>query len=318
MRAPDVKECDEGPPSCMLADVSPRLRLLVAVVAGVGLAFIGCGAANEGTIDGTGGEVCTVDRHVCISVPPLALNTPLDLRISPGDEGPGGNLSPVWDISPRSPVDGGVHFQKPAKVSFSLESVDAAGLPDELLLRLFTLDQGEWVPLGNQAVDRVRGVVSGEVRHLSPFVVVRADRLIDGGMPIQLDGGQIDSGMYLPPFDAGSLRDAGTGRDAGTADAGRDAGQVDAGSADSGTTDAGVDAGTTDAGSPDAGPVDAGADAGSADAGQADAGSSDAGGDAGAPDSGAPDAGSRDSGVEDAGMTDAGADGGASDAGDAG
>ncbi|MCY1042021.1 choice-of-anchor D domain-containing protein [Corallococcus sp. bb12-1] len=107
--------------------------------------------------------------------------------------------------------------------------------------------------------------------------------------------------------------------DAGDADAG-DAGDADAGSADAGDADAGAadaDAGTgVDAGTADAGAIDAGSggDAGAADAGAVDAGS---GGDAGSADAGAIDAGSTDAGSGgDAGSTDAGAtDAGASDAG---
>ena len=279
-------------------------RWLVAVLVAVSWASCG-GAGTEGVLDPTGGEVCLPDRRVCISVPLNAVTETRTVRISPSNEAPPAALSEAWDIAPSNRgADGGstLEFLKPALVSFSLAIVDAGDVPNETLLRIYTIEDGAWVALANPRIDRVRDAVLGEVSHLSPFVVLRADRLPDGGLPIEVDGGHRDSGVVIVvPFDAGV-----THFDAGQPDAGHphaDAGQPDAGHphADAGQPDAGHDAGQPDAGY-DAGQPDAGHDAGEPDAGPApvDAGPQpvDAGpevpdaGDAGqTDDAGQPDAG---------------------------
>ncbi len=277
---------------------------------------VSCGGGGvDGRLEQTASEVCLDDRRVCLSVPTGALEEPLQIRIAPTSDVPGGQLGEGYDISGvgRSSVT----FLKPAKVTFSLEPVDTEAVPNLTLLRLHTRDdEGEWRPLENPFVDRVRNVITGETSHLSPFVILRTDLLPDGGLPIELDGGVRDSGIItIPPFDGGRP-DAGpadAGRpDAGSPDAGRvDAGAPDAGPVDAGVPDAGVDAGTPDAGV-DAGAPDAGADAGPPDSG-VDAGEPDAGVDAGEPDAGV-DAGEPDAGVDagepDAGEPDAGEDAG--------
>ncbi len=267
-------------------------------------AWVACGGSGtEGGVETTGGEVCLPDGRVCLTVPAGGLAESQVFRISSGAEAPGGALSPAYDISSTRTQT--VTFLKPATVSFAIDLVDGS-VPSDSLLRLYTrVDGGDWEPLDNPALDRVKGRILGEVSHLSPFVVLRADRLPDGGLPIDIDGGQRDSGEVIPPFDASSVFDAGK-PDAGRPDGGRpDAGRPDAGF-DAGF-DAGVDAGRPDAGQPDAGPPDAGPpDAGPPDAGPPDAGQ---------PDAGAPDAG-QDAG-DDAGL-DAGADAGSPDAGDGG
>jgi hypothetical protein len=227
------------------------------------------------------------------------------VRIQPSTQAPSAALSDTWDII----GSGGeaVTFLAPAKVSFSLAYVDAGSVPSENLLRIYTVEEGEWVALGSPRVDRVRDEVVGETTHLSPFVVLRADRLPDGGLPIEIDGGPRDSGVVIViPFDGGFSRPDAGRPDAGPHDAGRpDAGPSDAGSHDAGPHDAGPhDAGPADAGPADAGPADAGpADAGPADAGPADAGPADAGpADAGPADAGEPDAGETDAGEFDAGV----------------
>ena len=265
------------------------MALFVGVVV---LSWVSCGGDGvDGAVGPTGGEVCLPDKKVCISVPIAALETREVLRIAPGSDVPGGALSDGYDISGVGSAP--IVFVKPATVSFSLELVREGNLENQNLLRIYTRERldggelGEWQPLENAFVDRVRNVVRGDTRHLSPFAVLRSDRLPDGGDPFEIDGGGRDgSVIVVPPFDGGrpdsgtpdAGRDAGT-PDAGVPDAGRDAGTPDAGTPDAGF-DAGVDAGI-DAGF-DAG-VDAGVDAG-IDAG-ADAGT-DAGLDAGAPDAG--------------------------------
>jgi hypothetical protein len=288
--------------------LNPRLVLLCSVV--VVLSWLSCGGAGvEGVVRPTGGEICLADERVCISVPPGALEQEEILRITPASDVPAAALSEGFDISSTSGRK--VTFLKPATVRFALELVDAGGIENENILRIYTRGEGDWQPLDDSFVDRVRGVVLGGTLHLSPFVVLRSDRLPDGGLPIELDGGMRDSGVIvIPPFDAGRP------------DAGRpDAGTPDAGPPDAGPPDAGMpDAGPPDAGPPDAGPPDAGPpDAGPPDAGPPDAGEPDAGEpDAGEPDAGEPDAGEPDAGEPDAGEPDAGVDAGEPDAGDGG
>ncbi|MEW6430070.1 MAG: hypothetical protein AB1730_01070 [Myxococcota bacterium] len=292
-----------------------RLGWLVVIPVGLVATWSACGGTTvDGGIDPTGGEVCLPDRKVCFVVPPGGLADYESFRIAPTSDVPAGALSPGYDISPTRSTR--VTFLKPARVVFSLELVNQESVPNENLLRLYTLeanDAGEgWQPLAASFVDRVRNEISGEVQHLSPFVVLRSDRLPDGGIPEEKDGGmKEDSGIIVIP----PIPDA--GRDAGPPDAGRtDAGPPDAGPPDAGPPDAGVDAGIdagVDAGidaGVDAG-IDAGVDAG-IDAG-VDAGI-DAGVDAGI-DAGV-DAGidaGVDAGIDagvDAGDPDAGADGG--------
>jgi hypothetical protein len=223
-----------------------------------------------------GGEVCLPERKVCISVPPLALERELTLRIAPTDDAPGGLIGDAWDITPT-----GTAFSKPATISFRYDGLAIPANLNVNLLRIYTRqapDGGsaeEWVPTDSPRVNALRAELEGDVRHLSPFFVLRADRLPDGGLPIEGDGGPVipPPPPPPPPFDAGRP-------DAGRPDAGRpdsgvmDAGQPDAGPKDAGPTDSGVmDAGQPDAGPPDAGPPDAGPpDAGPPDAGPPDAG----------------------------------------------
>jgi hypothetical protein len=285
---------------------SMRRLFGVVVVVVVIASWVSCGGATaDGVLTPTGGEVCLPDRKVCISVPTAALEDQEVVRIGPSNDKPGGALSDAYDIASASGRP--ITFLKPATVSFSLDIVTQTGVENQNLLRIYTRDgDGDWQPLDNAFVDRVRNVVIGETRHLSPFVVLRSDRLPDGGLPIELDGGARDSGVIVvPPFDGGPE------------DAGFDAGRPDAGRPDAGV-DAGIDAGTPDSGTPDAGTPDAGFDAGF------DAGTPDAGFDAGTPDAGfdaGVDAGF-DAGVDagfDAGVDagfDAGFDAGEPDAGD--
>jgi hypothetical protein len=282
-----------------------RGAIAVAVVAA------SCGPANQTSsiIGPTGGEVCIADERVCIVIPSGALERAVNIRIAPTTDVPAGAIGEAYDIGPSGTV-----FLEPARVIFKIEALFEydSGL-DPLQLRLYTKYDGDWEPLGTQVppLDRVRRTLSGRVEHLSPFVILRADRLPDGGMPIEGDSGTKDSGVIVIPY-----------FDAGPPDAGKpDAGKPDAGPPDAGKPDAGPpDAGKPDAGPPDAGPVDAGPpDAGPPDAGPPDAGPPDAGPpDAGPPDAGPPDAGPPDAGPPDAGPPDAGIVDGGLDGGDAG
>ncbi|MBI3183103.1 MAG: hypothetical protein HYZ28_13275 [Myxococcales bacterium] len=242
-----------------------------------------------------GGEVCHSERSICISIPHGALERLVTVSIAPAEVQLPGAFGEAFEIGPSDTA-----FGLPATVTMRYDVYDAGTSPP--LLRVYTAENGEWVPLVNPTLNRVAHTVGGDVFHLSPFVLRRLDYGADAGTP-----------------DAGPKPDSGT-KDAGV-DAGRpDAGTPDAGRPDSGTPDAGrPDAGLNDGGSPDAGKPDAGApdagtpDAGASDGGAADAGTPDAGQDAGAPDAG-PDAGALDAGV-DAGTADAGFDAGEVDAG---
>ena len=273
------------------------------------------GASTQAVLGPRGGEVCSAGNGICLVLESGSVDREVTLRVSPAQDLPPAALGDGFDIS----VVGASSFTflKGAHISMKAgDLAESAGFNPNLL-RIYTREGGEWVPLDEGAVDRVKGIVTGRVWHLSPFVILRADRLPDGGLPIEGDGGRIVPPINPPPppFDAGT-------RDAGPTDAGRpDAGPMDAGRLDSGVVDGGTVDGGVDAGSFDAGPVDAGHDAGSqADSGLSDAGVPDSGvvdaglGDAGKPDAGTSDAGSTDSGTGDAGPVDAGA----SDAGDAG
>ncbi|MBX7112957.1 MAG: hypothetical protein K1X64_01390 [Myxococcaceae bacterium] len=258
----------------------------------LGGALCACGPSGSGAVGGMGGEVCLPERKVCISVPALALEREVTLRITPTDNAPAGLIGEAWDIAPTGTI-----FLKPATVSFNYQDMP---IPDGVatqLLRIYTRGPGaegasdEWVPVNRPRINAVRAELEGDVAHLSPFFVLRADRLPDGGLPIQGNGGPVmpPPPPPPPPFDAG---------------------RPDAGRPDSGMSDAGIKDGGFDAGVPDAGPRDAGFDAGAHDAGF-DAGAHDAGPfDAGAPDSGvgAADAGADDAGEPDAGDSDAGAE----------
>lgn len=262
-------------------------RFFAAVVLFVLAMGVSCGGAGEQkVISPTGGELCLGDRKICIMVPPRGLANSVTLRASQGSDSPPAALSEAFDISASDGKP--VQFLVPATVSIKLALVDANNVPNDTLLRVYTRDPetNEWVALGSPLVDRLRGEITGTTMHLSPFVVLRADRLPDGSFPEEIDASVRDSGVIaIPPVpDAGRL-DAGRppANDAGRADAGGP-GPLDAGQT---PTDAGqmqIDAGTTlvDAGlAPvDAGaPFDAGAerDAGAPDAGELDAGEPDAG-----------------------------------------
>ena len=168
-----------------------------------------CGSTTQTTsiIGPTGGEVCLANSNVCVLIPPGALDKPVPIRILPTNDVPEGSFGGGYDIGPS-----GTTFLKPVKVTFKIESLyDEDSGVDPLLLRLFTKVDNVWEPLATPVppLDRVRRTLSGTVEHLSPFVILRADRLPDGGMPIEIDGGKKDAGVIvIPYFDAGK-RDGG-------------------------------------------------------------------------------------------------------------
>lgn len=262
-----------------------------------------CGAAStEMSVGAAGGELCSSQKHICLVFPQGALEKQVTIRLAPTTDVPGDALSDGFEVSVTSGEP--PHFLKAATVSFSFDAVHADSLAAENGLRVYVRLDGVFVPLDKPVVDRVLRTVRGETAWLSTFVVLRADRLEDGGVPVDVDAGQRDAAVIgPPPFDAGRP-------DAGA----RDAGMMDGGPRDAGVPDAGtpVDAGMRDAGIPDAGRVDSGVmDAGVIDAGT-DAGV-DAGFDAGAVVDAGTDAGMSD---VDAGTDiDAGNDAGADDAG---
>jgi hypothetical protein len=314
------------------------------------LVLSSCGGTQSGNFIGAGGgTLCLPDNSVCIIVPLNGLPNDTYLFIKPSSDTPAGALSPSWQIGPD-----GTLFLAEATVVFTFSDAPDGGLPvdlDPAQLRIYTRDYldgggyGDWVPLDGPIVNRVLNEVSGTTPHLSPFVLLRADRLPDGGIPIEGDAGMMkDAGpIDCPPpcmslancmdnMLNGNETDVDCGGDmCGQCDNGKmcvansdcksgrcgmtsktcrpipDAGMPDAGEPDSGTPDAGEpDAGTPDAGTPDAGTPDAGPkDAGTPDAGPKDAGTPDAG----PKDAGTPDAGTPDAGPDDAGCADSG-DGG--------
>ncbi|MFZ5467895.1 MAG: hypothetical protein ACOZIN_00545 [Myxococcota bacterium] len=255
------------------------MRVAAFVAALWTLSLAGCGNAPgeaTGSVGPRGGTVCVEDRRICLDVPSGALENEVGFRIQLSSTPAPGAIGDTWDIGPT-----GTTFLSPARVAIRYDLVPDAGNLNPALLRVYTEQEGEWVPLLEPSLDRVASTVKGGVLHLSPFAIRRIDLLPDGGIPPEPDGGQPDAGQARP--DAG-VPDAGR-PDAGVPDAGRpDAGTPDAGRPDAGMPDAGFDAG-----------MDAGVDAGAVDAG-VDAGESDAGFDAGEADAGAIDGGAADGG----------------------
>ncbi len=246
-----------------------------------------------------GGEVCVEKSKACVTIPEMALDDYLTIFIGPGSDRPPAALSEPFEFGPS-----GTNFKVPVHIRLLYDEALETTLPSPTLLRIYTKDStGNWVPLAENQVDRRSFTVTADTTHFSPFVILRSDRLPDGGLPIDIDGGlPPPPPPPPPPFDAG-VKDGGV-KDAGVVDGGA----KDGGTPDSGKPDAGpIDSGTPDAGTPDAGPVDSGVvDSGTPDAGKPDAGPADAG----APDAGAPDAGPGDAGTPDSGAQDAGADAG--------
>ncbi len=261
---------------------------------GLATLAVGCGgASSQVLVPVTGAELCLDGRRVCVSFPSGALPREVSARLSVTAERPPFSLT---DAVAVDVLGGAVELRLPVTVSFAYDGLTLDTLPNEQVLRVFRQEPAEWTPLDAPRVDRVLRRASGESSALGVFMLYRADRLTDGGVPISVDAGTRDAGgaIVIPPIP-----------DAGRPDAGRpDAGPLDAGPPDAGRPDAGgFDAGAPDAGGVDAGPADAGPpDAGSPDAGPPDAGEPDAGPpDAVPPDAGAPDAGPPDAGPDDAG-----------------
>ncbi len=231
------------------------LRLLLAIAVGVGGIFLAeaCGDQPLSAIIGpAGGELCLEDRSVCLVIDSASLEAEHTFRIVKATNLPPAALSDGYEIN--SSNDGGVTFLKPARVQFVVTSVMSSAVPSPHLLRVYTLRDGDWAAIDQPHYDPVREWVIGETLRLGRFVVLRADRLPDGGLPIEVDSGIRDGGstIIIPKVDAGAP-------DAGKPDSGV---KVDAGM---GVVDAGtkVDAGVVDSGTPDAGHViDAGFDAG--------------------------------------------------------
>lgn len=266
---------------------------------------LGCGTSTQrALIPVTGGELCLDGRRICVHFPSGATPREISARLTVLNERPPFSLTDAVEVVVEGPK---VELLLPVTVSFAYEGLPLEVLPSEQVLRIFRRESPDWSPLDTPGVDRVLRRATGKSDQLGAFMLYRSDRLLDGGVPVQLDSGVKDAGVIVIP----PIPDAGR-PDAGRPDAGTDAGMPDAGG-----TDAGSDAGALDAGPIDAGPIDAGpGDAGPPDAGPPDAGPPDAGPpDAGPPDAGDPDAGGAvDAGTAvDAGDPDAGS---ASDAGD--
>jgi hypothetical protein len=244
------------------------------------LFVVACGDTSrrtQGVIDPTGGEVCLDGRRVCVIAASGVVSEATTFKIDISTEKPAAALGESFDISVSGKTS--ARFEKRLTIEFSTtEAETLLGSIDPSLLRIFTKHDGDWEALENLRFDRVRRVLSAETSRFSPFVLLRADRLPDGGIPPEFDGGMdgVIPDVTVPPRpDSGKpVVDAGKPQvDSGTPDAGPpakpDSGMPDAGVKDAGVPDAGVkDAGVVDAGVPvvDAGqPGDAGGDG---DAGQ--------------------------------------------------
>jgi len=175
-------------------------KLLYAVVP---VALASCdGNAVGAYIGAAGGELCLPDRRVCIEIPVNGLPEDRQIFIRPSNENPGGQLSDVWEIGTE-----GTLFLKEATVTFRYDVLDSGiDMLSPSLVRIYTRElfdgggYGDWRSLNDSEVDRVKLVVRGNTSHLSPFCLMRTDRLSDGGMPIEGDAGTPrDSGVIICP-----------------------------------------------------------------------------------------------------------------------
>lgn len=175
---------------------SPALLLLVAYV------FNGCGSSTTATgiVDPTGGEICLPDNSVCINIPPGALDQAVTINIKPTSDVAPAAIGQGYDISAGDSATNApreVTFIKEAQVKFRIQTYLDQGADsgfDPYILRLFTKEEDQWVPLDTitPPIDMVRGYLVGSTSHLSPFFILRADLLPDGGIPFQIDGGPKD------------------------------------------------------------------------------------------------------------------------------
>ncbi len=187
-------------------------KLLYAVVP---LALASCGGNTVGAyIGAAGGELCLPDRRVCIEVPVNGLPEDQQIYIRPSNEAPGGQLSEVWEIGTNGTI-----FLKEATVTFRYDLLDGGiDMLSPSLVRIYTRElldgggYGEWRSLNESEVDRVKLVVRGNTTHLSPFTLMRTDRLSDGGIPIEGDAGMMKDGGVItcptcnPPTCSDGLR----------------------------------------------------------------------------------------------------------------
>ncbi|MBL8940905.1 MAG: hypothetical protein JNM69_40555, partial [Archangium sp.] len=227
------------------------MRQVRWLLVGVGLLwaalFVSCGGSNEGQITPTGGELCDLERRLCLEVPSQGLAEAQNFRITyPSSDRPGGQVSEVWDIEALNKEE--YRFLKPAIVRIKLDAVDLTNVRDDQILRVASSIDGNWEVLGNIFFDRVRNEIRGTTsllrtkatkRGVSAFTVLRSDRLPDGGIPMETDAGPLpDSGVIIIPPVPDAGRDSGVVVvDAGVPDAGS---MVDAGRPDAGVTDAGL------------------------------------------------------------------------------
>ncbi len=243
---------------------SRSLRFAAAFV------VLACGDASKrarGVLDPTGGELCLEARRVCVIAPPGALTEATSFQIELSPERPAAALGEAFNISVTGKAS--VRFQNRLVIEFATTEAETltAGL-DPSIFRIFTKHDGDWESLESPVLDRVKHSLSAQTNRFSPFVLLRADRLPDGGIPVEFDGGQavIDPVIQVPPRpDSGKPVEVDAGRpvvDSGIPDSGRP-NRPDAGRPDAGVRDAGV---MVDAGAPDAGDMDSN-DAGLVDAG---------------------------------------------------
>ncbi len=163
---------------------------------------VSCGGPASQTIGAGGGELCSPDNTICITIPVDALADDTTISIAPSSDSPAAALTPSWQIGPDHTM-----FMLPATVTMEYSTVtekDGGLIIDDdainpSVLRVYTRESidggpyGDWVALDNSVVDP-RAECQGRRHDRSPlavWVMLRADHLPDGRSADQLsDAGQ--------------------------------------------------------------------------------------------------------------------------------
>ena len=145
------------------------------------------------------GRAAVVESHGRGAQPLMRLNVgagaiarPVELTIRE-IEGPWGNVGLAYEIGPT-----GLEFAEPVTLEFDLESIELPPGTPPGSLRVATVENGRWVPIGPAAGgDPLRmslagvppRVVSAQIRHLSPYGLVADPREVTGvGRTLESNG----------------------------------------------------------------------------------------------------------------------------------
>ena len=129
---------------------------------------------------------------VRLNVGASAVTRPVELSIRE-TTGPWGHIGPAYEIEPS-----GLEFEEPVTLEFDLATIDLPPGTRPESLRVATVENGRWVPIG-PAADGTAGampmtlaaprVVSAQLRHLSPYGLVADPREVSGvGRRLEANG----------------------------------------------------------------------------------------------------------------------------------